>query len=460
MQDHRALQYITAHNRDKIAHFFTLTYKTIMLTGYKQRFFAFMISSLTFLLSAGLTAQIFSGSDSEEPKTNTELSKKLFPGDVEYRPVSANGKNYLFLRCKTRLPSMTRVKLELYYVRGQPPIDYLTHRKTVRVQDNGHIETRVLGLKRPLWAGKYKLVLTLKPSDQIPEVKKKLKQVDHALRRTRSWFFGTKEKLKKQRKQALDTARRDLKTTLNLAEELKTKFSTFIQRRKQIDQSFPAPSYLNLARKWLNWSLRWTRRYQNVKKSNERRPRFNDRTISFFFAEDRTAYFLKYDLQKLNELYQMAREELWSTEQSPKSARVFRKKYRNLRQSVSDTMVFLNLVVPMEKEDRKALRRQLNKMDNTFSEIHSYLSNSAGKDLPTDKIQQNLNKVLGGLLQLNDDLPDLIYRRFLQLTQKLNSFSSDLSTMNRSEALKRFEVTRKKFENLRKLTQSFLEAMK
>jgi len=438
-------------------------------TRRKQRLFRifpgiFGPALMSLLLTTVATALPFSGSGNGEPKTNTELSKNLFPGNASHKPVTANDKHYFYVEDETRLPPLTRVKVELYYVRGKPPISYLTHREITRVTDSGHLKTRVLGLRRPLWAGKYKLVFTLNPANQIPKVKKKLNdRVDNALRRTQTWFYGTKEKRKKQREKAMKAARRDLKAALQLAGDLKQKLTNLLQQRKTTRDGPPIVARLNLALDWWTWSRTWQKQLNTVRRRNRRRPRLDGRTISFFEPESSTAYFLGADLKNLRELYDLAWAALASDFANSEAARRFQKKHSQLRTSVSRTMISLNLVVPLPETDRKAFRKNLEKMQDLMTEMETLLTN-ATEDAPDDdwsaRLQNRITSLLQLLLGLNTEIPDVIYQRFLKLTQQLNRFSNDLGNRSPAAARKAFNPLKKQFRNARDLSTSFLKAMK
>ncbi len=392
----------------------------------------------------------------EEVK-NSKRAKKRFSGDVKITPktvgISEEGTKHFFsVRTSANFPEGTRVRVILYYQRKQKNIedliDHKVYENTVRVRDNGRIEAMLLGLKRSLWAGPYKVVFKVSPENQIRPVRKKLPDLDEPVQFAKTWYHGTAEQLEKQKKKAVKQARKDYYGTLELAEELKLKLREVQSGDLDVDD-------------WEQWSKRWKKQLRKIEESNRRRPQFDGEFVEFHFVEDRTGFFLQFDLQSLRDVYGLADQIVRSEEPTPEQTQEFRKSYRELQRSIAKTLSFLKISIPLGKQKRKVFRKHLKEFTKIFQEMDEHISRrSEAEDLSawTRKAEEKLTELQSHLFELDSDIPDFLYRRFTKLLKRVNNMLRNLSGKE-GEIKKQFRSAHKYFRDVREISKAYLKEL-
>ncbi len=384
-------------------------------------------------------------------RADQERVNNIFPGKIQVSTISKQERSYFDIQLAANLPKLTRVKLSLYYVSGNPPTRELTGEVIRRVSNQGTVEAEFLGLKRSIWAGCYRLVVDFSTNQQVPSVLRKLDTSQSSVRREKNWYHGTPAKRERQEKRAMDRARRDFRQFLLLSRRLKR----FV--RENASSSHPSLYFINPFVDRVHFPLygmirleQWRERFQALKSSNQRRPRFEGRPISFYFMESRTAYFLQTYLRDLEELYNRAREMMWGSLLGRVEADRFFNAYRNLRKQVTKTMNLINLSVPISETQQRQLKQILKQ---SRSHIENIIKRAGSSDSPLreadrDDIQTRLQRLQSTLFQLDSSTPDRLYRKVVHLSQHLQQLQVQLDTIDRKKLQQELQLANQKLSEV------------
>ncbi len=398
-------------------------------------------------------------SDKEESSPeNSEQAKKYFPSGIKVTPAKKEREEKPALHsfqveADTELPHRTIVNVLLHYQKtmrkGEEPIDHKVGQDALRVDQNGGLKTSLLDMKRPLWAGPYKLTIQVNPDHQSNRIRNQLPETEDPITYRKTWYYGTEEKREKQKEEAIKQAQEDLHATLRLAGELRRKLRSVRTGNETLED-------------WKKWSKNWDRRVQKIERSNRRRPTLDGYYLEFSFHEEKTGYFLKYHLKNLRELHEKADTLLRSDEVSRKETRTFRKTYRKLRKKIETTLVKrLNLPVPLSRKKQKQFRKTLNNLSDRFRKLRDHTeARSEATDFEnwSETARKHVDQIREILFQLDPDVPDFLYRRFTELTEPLNKFARSLSK-EQGNHTDTFKSLYNSFTDVRERSRTYLQKL-
>lgn len=416
-----------------------------------------------FMLVAGIHAGAFAApecpSSEKAAGADQERVRDVFPGSMSVSPTSRKGRRYFQVRMQADLPQLTRVKLSLYFVSGDPPTEELVAERIRRVSGTGHIEADLLGLKRPLWAGCYRLVAHVNPNRQVPSVLRELESLQKPVRRETNWYHGTPDQRKRQEQRAMEQARSDFRQFLLLSSQLKRfVMASASSSTYSVCAVHPFMIRVRLPQYWLIWSEQWKDRLRALQSSNRKRPRFEGRPVSFFFMESRTAYFLQTYLQGLQDLFEQSNVLMWSGDLNTDQVNTFRKSYRDLRDQVIRTMEMIGLTVPLSPKQQRQMKRLLKRFSSHLDNMLQFADGPAS-ELNREKrarIRTHVNGLQSVLFRVDASVPDLLYRQVFDLSKHLQQLSGRLSAIEAGELQQSLQVVYQKYRHLQELTNSFL----
>ncbi len=409
-----------------------------------------------FLLLMGLSLPLPAAHSC--PASNKASAKpdqhQVFTGDVSVEKEIRSGKRYIHFTLRTSLPESTRILVKLYYIRGEKAYEKLADKRILRVSGTGLISGDLLGYKRDIWSGCYRLVVKFNPTNQVPYVLRQLEKVDDPVRLEKNWYHGTPERLRQQKKQAVESATRDFQHLLRLADQLKQQVNHYQQYSRP--DIYVTPMFIRdrFTGQWLIIRSLLKEQLKRLTSSNERRPRYNGDPVGYFHIEERTAYFLQNYIQDLKSLFTLVDQ--WKLLDSKKAEFVqsFLKKYRNFYDRVTDTMVMINLDVPFSREQRRSLRRILNRTRELFRKLGNamdQLSTGTKHNQEREKVKSLLLNIQSTLYRTDSEITDEIYQKMLTLTKKAQKVHARVDDMPVKQMQKDVKKLRKQFEETRSI---------
>lgn len=392
-------------------------------------------------------------------RPDQERARNTFPGEINVSTSARKDRHVFDVSLTANLPQLTRVKLSLYYVTGDPPTEELAGEKIRRVSGNGGVNADFLGLKRELWAGCYRLVVHFHPNQQVPSVLRKLDGSENPVRREKNWYHGTPARRERQENRAMERARRDFRQFLLLSGQLKR----FVMARADSNKRYkylltPYGVRVRTPQYWLIWSAQWKRRLKTLQSSNKRRPRFEGRPISFFFMESRAAYFLQTYLEGLEELFAQSNKMMWRYTIGEHQVNQFREAYRTLRTQVIRTMKMIGLTVPLSQEQESQLERILEGFNSHLDRVSQQIDRP-GSNLNQErrtKIRSHLQQLQSLLFRVDASMPDLLYQEVFDLSRRLQKLNARMATIGPDQLQTSVREVYQKFTTIRDLTHSFM----
>lgn len=381
----------------------------------------------------------------------SDQAPNLFSSSLEIDP-GYEGEHYFFqVNASVTTPVRTRFDVELLYFKmDRNDIPRKVYETVVRQETTGQLSFRVAVLKRPLWAGWYRLRITYAADRQPRTITDELPVKEGEVQVTTDWKYGTEEMRNRQVQGAEERARRDY---LDLMEMIRS-VRKYMKENRRSEPTSEIKKWFEQTRKKL----------QEIRNSNLRRPRYDGRTAEYNFLENRTAYFLRHDLNRTEKILDRAQQLIQLENPDQEQTEEYRERLREVQESASRTIALLGIVPPIPEQGRERLERTLGELEGQFSSLIELLQTERSNGAyPREEIRGKVTEILRGLAIAGSDIPDLpgfLYKRIQAIGRDMTRIIQGTDQEGERLSRKDIQELHERFQETKQMAESYMEELK